>query len=370
MGRRRLESHLYRRPDSRVWWCWYYDEQGRLQRRSTRSATREGAEAALAELERRARDPSYRASHSATLSRALEDLLAERRDVRKRAGGTLHMYRVKAGHLVRVLGDSRPLGTIGARDVDAYVTTRLEEGAARSTVSKELTTLRAALKLAKRYGAFPGDVAEVMPTFSAEYKPRRRFLSPDEVSALLAQLEPDRAARVAFIVATAARWGESDRARREDITATSVRLRGTKTAGSAREVPILPDSLAPMRRLLDHAKRHGGGAAGLLLRPWGNVRRDLHAACERAGLPPCSPNDLRRTMATWLRARGVAPQLIGAFLGHTDGRMVERVYGRLPPAELAAAMTGRRERTVRERAQKPATGARMGMLPEPKMPRN
>jgi hypothetical protein len=68
------------------------------------------------------------------------------------------------------------------------------------------------------------------------------------------------------------------------------------------------------------------------------VRRDLHAACERAKVPPVSPNDLRRTCATWLRAQRAPPHLIAPVLGHVDSRMVERVYGRLPTDHLAARL--------------------------------
>lgn len=364
MGRRRLESHLYQRPDSRVWWCWFYDEHGKLHRRSTKAATREGALAVLADLERRARDPSYRTADATPLDRCLADLIAERRDVRQRAEGTLRMYQIKAGHLVRVLGAKTPVRSIGARQVDEYVSTRLAEGAARTTVQKELVTLRGALKLAKRRREYDGDIQEVMPAFSAEYKPRRRFLTEEELSKLLGELEPDRAARVAFIVAVGARWAESEHARREDIGRDSVRLRGTKTALAAREVPVLPASVVPTRKLLDYAVKHADGSPNLFRR-WTNARRDIVAACERARIPPCSPNDLRRTLATWLRARGVAPSLIGAYLGHADGRMVERVYGRLPPEELRRAITGR-DTVVRERARSEGSMAAMGRLPEPK----
>jgi len=65
-----------------------------------------------------------------------------------------------------------------------------------------------------------------------------------------------------------------------------------------------------------------------------NVRRDLAQACDRADIEPCTPNDLRRTCATWLRQAGAAPDLIAPVMGHADTRMVERVYGRLPVDDL------------------------------------
>jgi excisionase family DNA binding protein len=62
---------------------------------------------------------------------------------------------------------------------------------------------------------------------------------------------------------------------------------------------------------------------------------------ERGPIPRVSPNDLRRTLATWLRQAGVEPQLIGAMLRHTDSRLVERVYGRIPADDLGRLIDAR-----------------------------
>src|SRR5690606_14796237 len=131
------------------------------------------------------------------------------------------------------------------------------------------------------------------------------FLSEAEALALLGELTPDRAARVAFLVATGARWSESDSARLADISLLEgfVQLRGTKTAKSRRTVPLSGHGFV----LLDHALRYAEGTDGLLFRPWGNSRRDLAQACDRAGIEKVTANDLRRTYATWLRQAGVAP---------------------------------------------------------------
>lgn len=174
--------------------------------------------------------------------------------------------------------------------------------------------------------------------FAPEYKPRERALTYAAAQKLLAELTADRAARVAFIVATSANWNETERARREDVSAnfSSVLIRGTKRATRHREVPIVSRD---QRSLLEHAMKHAGGTGESLFTPWLNVRRDLQQACERAGIPAVSPNDLRRTCATWLRAQGAPPHLIAPVMGHVDSRMVERVYGRLPTDQLAARLS-------------------------------
>ncbi len=81
---------------------------------------------------------------------------------------------------------------------------------------------------------------------------------------------------------------------------------------------------------------HAEGEGGVLFRPWGNSRRDLPQACERAGILAVRANDLRRTFGTWLRLHGVAPHFIGVAMGHADSRMVERVYGRMHEENLRA----------------------------------
>jgi len=68
-----------------------------------------------------------------------------------------------------------------------------------------------------------------------------------------------------------------------------------------------------------------------------NVRRDLHAACARAKIPPCSPNDLRRTYASWLKQAVVDSAVVAKLLGHSSTKMVDLVYGRIDDATLARA---------------------------------
>jgi len=111
-------------------------------------------------------------------------------------------------------------------------------------------------------------------------------------------------------------------------------VRGTKRATRWRTVPI---GSRDQRTLLEYAVQHAKGPRdGALFLAWQNIRRDLREACKRVGIESCSPNDLRRTCLSWLRASGVAPHLLAPVAGHADSRMVERVYGRLQPSELAA----------------------------------
>lgn len=116
-------------------------------------------------------------------------------------------------------------------------------------------------------GAWKGDVGELLPSgFSPEYQPRNRFLSTAELARLLAQLLPDHAARVAFIVGTSACWSATERARREYVAPDHafVFVDGTKRRTRQRHVPIVTDL---QRTLLDYALTHAQSQDGMF-EPW------------------------------------------------------------------------------------------------------
>jgi integrase len=353
---------IYKRGET--WWCWYFQD-GKQVRRSTKCRDKRAAESAAREFERVAADPLHPARQTATIADAVK-MLVEHRTEESNAGrrslATVDFYREKGGHWCRILGGEFRLSSLTAAAIDEYVSTRRREGFVDGTIAKELVTMRAALKLAKRAGKWHGDIASIFPVaFAPDYKPRKRVLTVAELYAILAELEPDRAARVAFIVATGARLGETDRAERGDIVKgesfDAVHLRGTKTAGAKRTVPVV----YPLaRQLLQYALDHAGGDA-VLFRTWDKLHRDLDRARRRAGckavgckIKPSrwtkceslactqaspahvTPNDLRRTCATWLRQAGVPLELLAAVLGHADTRMAARVYAELGPAALAA----------------------------------
>ena len=313
-----------------VWWCWINGE-----RRSTGCRDRKAAELAARELERRAADPAYAAANTTSLDAAIRTFL-DHTSAKGRSPRTYAFYEQKAGHITRVLKGHTALAAVTPSVVDGYIKQRLTEGASRHTVKKELVTLTGVLRLAKRRGEFVRDIDAVMPSgFSSAYEPRKRFLRPDELERLLAELHPMRGAHVAFIVATSARRGEAERAERADVNLETghVVIRGTKTAKSARIVPVPP----AFRPLLERALRDAPDDAPLF-RPWDNMVRDLCAASKRAKVPVVSANDLRRTTAQWLRQAGVDAASVAEVLGHADARMVERVYGKQSPADLGRAL--------------------------------
>ena len=228
------------------------------------------------------------------------------------------------------------LAEVDAGTCERFLERRLAEGAAQTTVKKELRALGAVLRHARRAGLYTQDPEAVLPELEDTYRPRERTLAPWELVVLCNALPPERAAHVVFIVATGARWGESVRARREDVAGPAVHLRGTKTKRAARSVP----TPAPLRQALAWALERAPGDT-VLFSAWTSVRRDLDVACRHAGIARVTPDDLRRTFASWLRQWGVTTDLIAVAMGHTTSRMVERVYGRIGSADLGRLLDER-----------------------------
>lgn len=242
----------------------------------------------------------------------------------------MNMYECKTGHVIRLLGNVR-LSELTHAKVFAYTEKREAETAKPHTVHRELTTLRLILRSAIQAREFSGDLKAVLPRYSARYTPRTRFLTLDELLAVCAHLEPSRAAVLAFIVATSARFGEAFRARRSDITPASILIRGTKTEKSRRFVPML----SVMWPLVAYALARADGEGDALFSPWSNLRRDVHRACARAGVETFSANDLRRTTGTWLVKMGVPYELVAKVMGHASTAMLVKVYGQLDTGDVA-----------------------------------
>jgi integrase len=337
----------------KVYYAQFYDANGERQTKTTRCRDYQAAVRVARRFEREAADPSQ--AREETLVRALNELLlvSEQRMKDGEISSATYDYvadRIKSiGTAVDVIPEGeaeavlpRRLADLAARHIDAYIRFRRSHVAnvrtgklvSANTVKKELVVLGQALAIAQRREWWAGSIDALMPRdFKPDYKPRTRYLTRPELDALLASLPPRRAQQIAFMVATGARLSESERALGHDVTADRVWLRGTKTDAAPRFVPIV---LPWQVDLLATAQ----GRQGALHEPWLKLVRDLHLRCDKLGIERCSPNDLRRTFAHWMKAAGLSDELVAGLLGHTTSQMVKRVYGKRDGGELEAAIRG------------------------------
>lgn len=332
---REASRDIYRRRGR--WWGAFPGDDRRslkLPRDASRAQARERYEIWL---------KTHRAADAGTttVGQAFDDFVLElkRRD---RSLATIQIATRKAGHFVRLWGRDFPLDDVSGRLVAQYIRVREGEPGRHEkkvrplTIRRELDVLRGALKLAEHHGRFHRSIATVMPLeYAPRYEPRRRWLSELEAKKLLAVLSVKRRVWVALAIGAGARRSEVTRIRREHVDTKKriVHVPGTKTTVARADVPITSWQ-APWIAI---AMKHGR-AKGPLASKWPMVSRDLKAACMRAGIAECTPNDLRRTLGYWLRHAGVSPHLIGRVLRHKDSTMAELVYATGDLANLQALL--------------------------------
>lgn len=319
-----MRLHLYKRGD--VWWV-RGSEGGVKVRRSTKCKSESLARRKRDRWEREYADPVHFRAHQATIARAAERFMRELR-VSAKSQGTVRFYDVKVRHVTRLLGAVRLTKITHDRIVD-YIGKRENEGAHQYSIHRELTALRRILRSAARANEWRGDLKLLMPAYATGYVPMTDWVTAETIWAAIGELGPARGAAIAWCIATASDFSSLFTARRSDVEAKHVLVRGTKTTSRLRKVPRV-SVFAPF---LDYALKHGG--VDVLHEPWSNMPRDVRAACRRAGVPEFTAKTLRRSAATWMVRAGVPYEVAAKFLGHGSTTMLQKVYGQLAPEDAA-----------------------------------
>lgn len=300
-------------------------------------------------------DPRRAAAETHSLGDAIRAMKAELRR-RGRADGTLERCDQKLAHFARLWGEGCKLSTVDAEKVGEYIDTRLgDEGltkgkpVARITIRDELAFLRQLLKLARRQGKYPYAIEDVMPlVFETGHKARKDFVVESKIQDLLGHVIEPHAAHLLFFMVTAGRLADSYRAQRTDFDTTkwTATVRGSKTDGSFRTIPIEPFMRPLVQQMLDLAEDYVDPTTGdkLLFPAWQNIGRNLPQACDRAGIPRVSTNGLRRTFGTMFRIRGYSLETISKMFGHTTLELCREVYADLEGEELKTMLEAERAR--------------------------
>lgn len=325
---------LYKRQDSPYYWANYTTPDGKRHYESTHCQDKAAAKTWLKLAERRGVGATSDEAASFSLYAAITHF--QQHGTQGKAQATLEIYRQKLAQIQRVLGD-RDINQLSKAIVREYTERRRAEKVCDATIQKELSAFRQVLQLAQDDGMFLRDVSAVMPKFSVPYKPRKRWLSKVEYRFLRLYLDDPRALWLDLAVYTGGRYSEIEGLRWSDVDLKerTIHFRGTKTLGADRIIPIAEPLFAALteRRAAVEAVPQGPVAVH-----WLNINRDLRLACAAGAIPPVTPNDLRRTFASWLKQAGVDSFAVAALLGHTTSRMVELTYGKIDQQTLATAV--------------------------------
>lgn len=318
--------------------CFYivWTEGGRSRERSTGTADRRLAEAALADfLHLRTRDAGPRDPSEILVTDVLADYAEER------GPDTASPWRIAAAVKAMVpYWQGKTVANVTRDSSRSYVTFR-----ARSpgTARRELGVLRAAINHAHRSGRLTRVVAVDLPDSP---EARDRWLTRKEAAALLRSAIREPRVRLhlpLFILLglytgqrkeaiLSLRWSQVDLdAGRIDFNSPDARRSNKRRA--RQPIP---------RRLLAHLRRARlrGSDLGFVVhengKRLGDIKRGFASACTRAGLGEVTPHVLRHTCATWLMQRGVPLWEAAGYLKMTQ-ETLQRVYGHHHPDFLKGA---------------------------------
>jgi len=215
------------------------------------------------------------------------------------------------------------------------------------TIYKELGSLAQGLRKAKRYGLWEGEPRDVIPTALRDaeiYKPRTRWLPPDEFNAFRAVAPRPRQMLMDLGVETGADLGELMKVRRDGVDLSTARgehgaiyVPGSKTGARKRWIPLSRTARAAVGWFLEH-----GSDRDYLIRPKvlsANFGRDVRKWCKKTGHTYFIFKDLRRTFVSRCAQLGVPEFHVIKITGHKDSKMIRQVYAQLCAGTYQAAIT-------------------------------
>lgn len=253
-------------------------------------------------------------------------------------------------HLIPRFGEMR-IDDINALAIDGYIIERKKEGAAPSTINRELTALSSHLKAGHRW-----EMLDRLPDFQwmDEPEPQVRYLTEDEAARLVeaCRTEPMLENLVPFVLHTglrtsefvALRWDDID-LRRKQVSVRQAKARAKtespKSKSSARTIPLNDIAISALKAQKVRTFMRGGlvftAPDGSALTK-NKVKLPWARAIKKAGIRHCTRHDLRHTFASWLVQRGVSLQTVRDLMGHADIKTTTR-YAHLAPKNLSDATT-------------------------------
>jgi integrase len=259
---------------------------------------------------------------------------------------TLKRARIHCGHLERIIGEvdfndpSTNVAAVGERFLDERLDELTPWGTpiTAHTASKDLQPLHMGLREAKKLGLFAGEPSQIIPDALREaeiYRPRDRWLTDDEADAVRGVMTEYRRPWFDFMIWTGCDIGEMHKiVKDEHLDFSPIRgpngavlIPGTKAATRTRWVPLTRGA----RAAVDERMKHDG--AKLFSPVWtsSNFKRSASRWCASTGVALFTSKDLRRTFASRCCQMSIPEMHVAQMLGHTDSKLVRRVYGRLSP---------------------------------------
>lgn len=257
---------------------------------------------------------------------------------KKDSDDTMEVLSLKASHVTSFFGQQRDIASVSLLDTEAYLDHRRSQRRADATIAKELGYLLGALYRCRRLKLYSGDPSSLWPDVLPKVFPsRKRWLPWEEYIVLVDRIISQWRDHLIVYVSTGVRFSELYALETRDVRNGWLHVRGTKTDGSDRSIPLSVEAAEALQRRVETTVN---GQLFPMMSPdmpsqkraW---LRALATACRRAGFAHASTNDLRRTFASWCWHRGVDERVCVGWMGHKSSKMVREVYAQ-PSREQGA----------------------------------
>ena len=217
----------------------------------------------------------------------------------------------------RELGSKR-LNAMTAEDIQRYVNA-IETRTSKATANRHLTVIKGIFSKAREWKLFYGDAPSASVKARREPAHRLRYLSQEEMKALLDHAHPRLYPLLMCALLTGMRRGEVLGLTWENVSLDRAVIYLLKTkSGRPREVPI-PDKLRAV--LLSLSPSASGPVFDL---PVIMLRRFFAQALKDAKVPAFRWHDLRHTFASWFMMKGGNLYTLQTLLGHSSPNQTQR----------------------------------------------
>ncbi len=236
-----------------------------------------------------------------------------------------------------------PLDRITWTIVENYKRRRLEEGASKVTINKELRILKTIVKRAIETGLYSGDMPKI-ELFPDKEREIVRALTPEEAERLIDACPEWFKPVVIFVLNTGLRAGEifSLRWEQVDFEKEVILLeRDTTKTKETYKVFMNPAVKELLLKLKKEQEEKGIDHGYIFTNKYGlpykyedrTYRKVFATACKKAGIKDFRFHDLRHTFASWVAMNSRDIYAVQQLLHHKDIKMTRR-YAHLTDSYL------------------------------------
>ncbi len=313
----------------------WYDDEGK--QRSIRCPDKPAAERYAARLEHQMNQDLYCEPLKLSWADLVEEYLTEKRDVQRRADGSLGSIKTILGLFGKKCGEPHSFA-IDDRLMRKYVAIRNAQQRSPATVNRDLRTLHAFIVWGIESDRMGPAASKIRWSSLRQREDAKavRGLTVSEIGEFLTTAErmygPDWRIRLLLAIGTGLRLRDVERLTIEDISfdRRGITTHSKKTGKGMGVRPLHPTILRELRHYIE-----GRESGRILVDLWSHSKWDRIRIA--AKMPRVTHKMLRKSFASFVAQAGYSTAVVQDLLEHSDPRLTKDVYTDVSPVLRAAA---------------------------------